>query len=175
MKPKAKIMTQAAVFFAVMTGLTITGGSASAAELKAGTVAPDFTFTVAPGGGKQTLSDYRGKPVALHFWTSWCGPCIRELPLISEFSAANTGSIAVLAVNCGEPEKIVNSFVSKLKLSLNVIMDGDGSISRLYSINAIPQTWLIDENGVIRSIRVGAYNKRALDRDFAALLKNSQQ
>jgi hypothetical protein len=42
----------------------------------------------------------------------------------------------------------------------------------LYGINAIPQTWLIDENGVIRNIQVGAYNKRTLDKDISTLLKD---
>jgi thiol-disulfide isomerase/thioredoxin len=142
---------------------------ASAQELKAGRPAPDFAFTGA-GGRSHTLSEYRGKPVALHFWTTWCGPCIRELPLISRLSASGPQDLVVLAVNCAETDREVSSFLRAQKLSLNLVMDQDGRISRLYGIYAIPQTFMIDREGIIRSVRVGAYNQRELNRDVSALL-----
>jgi thiol-disulfide isomerase/thioredoxin len=167
MKHIAKFITQTALLFAVIAGQEL-----SAAELKAGIAAPDFTFTAEPSGEKRKLSDYRGKPVALHFWATWCGPCVRELPLISELGASKADSLTVLAVNCGEQGRTVNSFISKWKLRLNLIMDGDGSISRLYGINAIPQTWLIDEDGIIRTVQVGAYSRKTLNKDISTLLKD---
>jgi thiol-disulfide isomerase/thioredoxin len=120
------------------------------------------------------LSDYRGKPVALHFWATWCGPCVRELPLIADLTASKAEELTVLAVNCAEPDRTVSSFLSKMKVRLNLVMDADGNISRLYDINAIPQTFMIDADGVIRSIQVGSYTKEALDDAVNKLLKSQQ-
>jgi peroxiredoxin len=163
-------MISKTLFCVFITIVIIAVSDIQAADLPAGMSAPDFTFTAA-SGEVEKLSDYKGKPVALHFWTTWCGPCIRELPLISELTESNAGSITVLAVNCGERDDNVRLFLSKNNISLNLIMDKDNAISNLYNINAIPQTWMIDENGVIRSIQVGAYSMKGLNIDLVALLK----
>jgi peroxiredoxin len=151
--------------------ILMTAAALSANELAVGQAAPDFTFMSAIPAKQQKLSDYRGKPVALHFWAAWCGPCVRELPLISALSSSKSDDITVLAVNCGETDRYVSSFLSKRKLRLNIVMDRDSSISALYNIDAIPQTFMIDSDGVIRSIRVGSYTKAELDRDVSAMLK----
>ncbi|MDR3355771.1 MAG: TlpA family protein disulfide reductase [Spirochaetaceae bacterium] len=144
---------------------------AFAQGLAAGQDAPDFSFTAAaPLGRLRKLSDYRGKPVALHFWATWCGPCVRELPLIADLTESRADALTVLAVNCAEDDRTVSAFLSKRKLRLNLVMDADSKISRLYNINAIPQTFMIDENGVIRSIQVGSYTKKELDTAVSALL-----
>jgi peroxiredoxin len=135
----------------------------------AGSRAPDFTFTAADGRTLK-LSDYRGKPVALHFWATWCGPCIRELPLISQLTASGPQDLVVLAVNCAETDREVSSFLRNKRLSLNIVMDRAGQISELYNIFAIPQTFMIGRDGIIRSVRVGAYSQRELNRDVSALL-----
>jgi thiol-disulfide isomerase/thioredoxin len=123
-----------------------------------------------PLGRRQKLSGYRGKPVVLHFWATWCGPCVRELPLITDLTASKSDALTVIAVNCQEPERVAESFLAKQKLSLNLALDTGGTISALYNINAIPQTFMIDRDGVIRSIQVGSYTKNSLDSAVSALL-----
>ncbi|MDR0641376.1 MAG: TlpA family protein disulfide reductase [Treponema sp.] len=152
----------------ILAGLLLWAPPAGADELAAGRKAPDFTFT-APGGRTVKLSDYRGKPLVLHFWATWCGPCIRELPLIAAL-AAKSQDLTSLAVNCAETDREVSSFLRAGKLDLNVVMDRDGQISQLYNIYAIPQTFMIDAEGFIKSVRVGAYSQRELNRDISALL-----
>lgn len=144
--------------------------SLQAQDLRVGKTAPDFTFITAEGESRK-LSSYRGKPVALHFWTTWCGPCIQELPLIAALSTAKAQDLTVLAVNCAEPDQTVSSFLEKRRLKLKVVMDKDYQISRLYAIDAIPQTYMIDAAGIIRSIQVGSYTQRGLNRDVSALLE----
>ncbi|MDR1972021.1 MAG: TlpA family protein disulfide reductase [Treponema sp.] len=160
-----------AVFFALLLGAALSAGAQAAANgaPAPGKPAPDFTFT-APDGRTVKLSDYRGKPLALHFWATWCGPCIRELPLMANLTASKSGDLVTLAVNCSETDREVTSFLGSRKLSLNVVMDRDGQISRLYNIFAIPQTFMIDGEGIIRSIKLGAYSQRELSRDISSLL-----
>jgi alkyl hydroperoxide reductase subunit AhpC len=78
--------------------------------------------------------------------------------------------MVVLAVNCAETDREISSFLRNKKLNLNVVMDRTGRISELYNIYAIPQTFMIDGEGVIRSVRVGAYSQRELNRDLSAFL-----
>jgi thiol-disulfide isomerase/thioredoxin len=151
--------------------IAATAESAFADAPAVGKPAPDFTVTMAgPLGRRQKLSGYRGKPVALHFWTTWCGPCVRELPLIAELTSSKSDDITVIAVNCQEPENVAAAFLSRQKLRLNLALDTDGAISARYHINAIPQTFMIDRDGVIRSIQVGSYTKRALNAAVSVLL-----
>jgi thiol-disulfide isomerase/thioredoxin len=152
----------------VLAGLLLWTLPAAAEGPAVGGRAPDFTFT-APDGRTLRLSDYRGKPVALHFWATWCGPCIRELPLIAALGSRSQ-NLSTLAVNCAETDREVSSFLRARKLNLNVVMDRDGQISQLYNIYAIPQTFMIDSEGIVRSIQVGAYSQRELNRDISALL-----
>ncbi|MHB9293900.1 putative Thiol-disulfide oxidoreductase ResA [Hollandina sp. SP2] len=144
--------------------------SVQGAELSVGKPAPDFTF-ISAEGKPMKLSAYQGKPVALHFWATWCGPCIRELPLISALTTTKAQDITVLAINCAETEGEIADFLGRTKVTLNVVMDQDYRISQLYRINAIPQTYLIDDAGIIQSIRIGAYNRAELNRDVSALLR----
>jgi peroxiredoxin len=158
----------AVILCMIAAGILLQALPASADGLAVGKEAPDFSFTLS-GGRTVKLSDYRGKPVVLHFWAAWCGPCIRELPLISSLNS-RAQDLTTLAVNCAETDREVSSFLRNKKLTLNVVMDRTWQISELYNIDAIPQTYMIDGEGVIRSKRVGAYSQRELDRDIAALL-----
>jgi thiol-disulfide isomerase/thioredoxin len=160
-----------AILCIIAAGLLLGALPAAADDLAVGQAAPDFTFTL-PDGRTAKLSDYRGKPVVLHFWASWCGPCIRELPLISALESRSR-DLTTLAVNCAETDREVASFLRNKKFTLNVVMDQTWQISELYHIDAIPQTFMIDGEGIIRSKRVGAYSRRELNRDIAALLGTS--
>ncbi|MDR3147986.1 MAG: TlpA family protein disulfide reductase [Treponema sp.] len=156
----------------IMIGIALFLGSmipACAEGPAVGKRAPDVTLS-APDGRTTKLSDYRGKPVVLHFWATWCGPCIQELPLIADLEARNSADLTVLAVNCAETDRTVAAFLASRNLDLNVMMDRDFRISTTYKVDAIPQTFMIDAAGIIRSVRVGAYNQRELNRDLAALL-----
>jgi peroxiredoxin len=156
------VITGLALFLALVISACAEEGPA------VGKRAPDVTLS-APDGRTAKLSDYRGKPVVLHFWATWCGPCIGELPLIADLTARNSSDLTVLAVNCAEMDRQVSSFLSARALALNVMMDRDFLISKTYNVDAIPQTYLIDSEGIIRSVRVGAYTRPELDRDIAAL------
>ncbi|MDR0730159.1 MAG: TlpA family protein disulfide reductase [Treponema sp.] len=161
--PEYTAMTALTLFLAVLIPACAEGSGPVV-----GKRAPDVTLS-APDGRTAKLSDYRGKPVVLHFWATWCGPCVRELPLIAELGARNSADLTVLAVNCAETDQEVASFLAGMKLTLNVMMDRDFLVSKTYNVDAIPQTYLIDSEGIIKSIRVGAYTRPELDRDLAAL------
>jgi cytochrome c biogenesis protein CcmG, thiol:disulfide interchange protein DsbE len=137
--------------------LALGAASAQSPGLAAGTSAPDFALAYLDGTATR-LSAYRGKTVLLHFWATWCGPCVRELPLIDAM-ARDRKDIVVIAVECGEPRDTVAAFLKKNRMTLNSALDLSGSISQLYDVEAIPMSLIIDPNGKVSFSTVGAMSE----------------
>ena len=120
-----------------------------------GNLAPDFHLDLA-GGGKVRLSDLEGKVVVLDFWATWCGPCIRGLPIVRDtVRAYDSNEVALFAVNLREDEKKVKAFLEKHDLKLNVPLDADGSVATKYLVEGIPQTVVIGKDGKVAAVHVG--------------------
>ena len=115
-----------------------------------GIPAPDFTF---PGlDGKNTsLSDYKGKVVLVNIWATWCSPCVEEMPsmqkLYNEFNGKNFEILAVSIDAAGVDA--VAPFMKKHKLSFPALMDPKGTIKSMYRVTGIPESFIIDKQGVL--------------------------
>jgi peroxiredoxin len=118
--------------------------------LQVGQRAPNFEMTL-HDGSIVTLADFRGKPVVLDFWASWCDPCVDEMPTYRSL-AADHDSFTILAVNSRETADVVSAFVDDHELNFPVALDESGAISDLYRIHAYPTHIVIDSEGVIRAI-----------------------
>ena len=136
-----------------------------------GKKAPQFE-SVLLDGSKFKLENHKGKVVVLDFWATWCGPCVRALPvLIEEMSQFEKDELILLAVNQGETKKVISQFLKKKKLQqLNVVMDRKKSIGRDYKVQGIPKTVVIDQEGVIRHVEVG-FGEQAAARINAKISK----
>jgi len=138
-----------------------------------GDLAPDFQLQDLDG---QTisLSDLRGKPVLLNFWATWCGPCVHEMPFIQEIYELWTGkspSVMVLTVNVKESSSRVKEFMKSYGLSFPVLLDTKGSVAAKYNIRGIPTTFLIDKDGIVQGIKVGAFrNKEEIEASIRMVL-----
>jgi peroxiredoxin len=121
-----------------------------------GYLAPDFKL-VNVKGEEVRLSDSRGKPVLLNFWT-YCDICKEELPYIQSVYD-NRGSmfpdLVVLAVNVSQPADQVEEFVSYYGYTFEFLVDTWATVASDYYIHEIPTTFFIDRNGVIQDIQVG--------------------
>lgn len=117
------------------------------------------------------LADYRGKIVILDFWASWCGPCIKSMPRIHQISRdyIDAGVEAVF-VNIEEPEDRVRALLERLDSVPTVALDTDGSFAKLFAVQAIPQTVVIDRDGTILKILVGSGD--ATEEDLVRLLND---
>ncbi len=135
---------------------------------QAGKLAPDFTLT-SIGGGKVTLSDLRGKPVLINFWTTWCPACREEMPyLVSVYKEYSGKGLVMLAVDVNEKSSVVMDFIKDTGLSLPVLMDSNSDVARRYRVVGYPTTILVDREGVIQEVRIGAFRDAA---DVKAHLK----
>lgn len=115
--------------------------------------APDFDLEMLDGK-RVRLSDFRGKPVLLNFWASWCGPCRRELPLITKLHRELEGKgLVVLGLN-DELKSTARKFANENGLSFPTLYDAGAKVSRSYRVKAIPSAFLIDAEGkVVRFVR----------------------
>lgn len=121
-----------------------------------GDIAPDFIVSDLDGNRHQ-LSDYRGKPVLLNFWASWCLPCAFEMPELAQFQLAHEDEVAVIVVNRGEPVDRASSYLGKVTLpdgsqgatfSLPA-SDPDDTLYRAYRALGMPASYFIDSTGRI--------------------------
>ena len=118
-------------------------------SLKVGTLAPDFEAD-ALNGEVIRLSQFRGEPVLLTFGTTWCPDCRLEAPVVQELHE-NYPELVVLLVDSNENADTVQEFVDEIGITHPVLLDSDGSISRLYQVFAIPTGLFIDSDGLIRA------------------------
>ena len=122
-----------------------------------GLTAPDFTLKDL-NGTIVNLSDFRGKPVYLNFWASWCPPCKVEIPEIQKFYQQNKDKVAVLAVDLMFNDKLsdVNAILKENNANFPVLLDtnANSSVANTYQVYGIPESFFIDKNGVIREKHV---------------------
>lgn len=138
--------------------------------------APDFTLDTL-SGESATLSAYRGQVVVVNLWASWCGPCRAEMPALQQAYTANRErGLAVLAVNSTfqDTEADAQAFAQNLGLAFPILLDWDGAVSQRYLLRALPSTFFIDRQGVIRSVVVGGpMSEAVIQTKIEALLQGS--
>lgn len=142
--------------------------------------APDFSYT-SLFGAKGTLRDHKGKVVLLHFWASWCAPCLVEFPDLTELARAEQDNFIVLAVSTDDKVTDIEKFLTRTKIEVPVnmiiIQDEDKSISQdLYQSFKLPETYLITHNQDIMEKIVGPqdnWNSPFWHEKINAAMKNT--
>jgi len=127
-----------------------------------GKLAPDFKLQ-SLGGQTVSLSDFRGNPVLLNFWASWCGPCRAEMPFLQEIFESKEWSgkgLIILTIDIGESPSRVKEFMESYVLSFPVLLDTDRNLALEYNIRGIPTTFFIDKDGIIQDIKIGAFSSK---------------
>ncbi|MBW2538904.1 MAG: TlpA family protein disulfide reductase [Deltaproteobacteria bacterium] len=112
--------------------------------------APNFTL---PGldGKMVSLTDYKGKVVLLNIWATWCPPCVEEMPSMEKLhQELKDEGFKILAVSIdASGAKAVLPFMKKHKLSFPALADTIGDIKSLYQITGVPESFVIDKDGII--------------------------
>ena len=135
--------------------------------------APNFTLDDAQGAAIR-LSDYKGKVVLLDFWATWCHGCKTEIPWYMEFqNKYKDKGLAVIGVSMDDDGwKSVKPFVEEQKMNYAVVI-GNEALAKLYAVDALPVTLLIDRNGKIAVSHAGMVEKDAFEKEIQALLQDT--
>jgi peroxiredoxin len=124
---------------------------------KVGKAAPDFTL--ADLNDKEIrLADFRGKVVFLNFWATWCKPCKEEMPSMEVLHKNfEKDGLVVLAVSIDRvtTTRDIPPFIKSMNLSFPVLVDSWGKTDMPYKRMGVPETFIIDQQGVIREIVIG--------------------
>ncbi|SET01375.1 TlpA disulfide reductase family protein [Paenibacillus sp. NFR01] len=140
--------------------------------VKAGAAAPAFSLKDEDGNA-YAVGGPRSKPVILNFWASWCGPCQEEAPALNDLAAKYKDAVDVYGINVTSNDYKPNAerFVRKYGLTFPVMYDRTGDIFDLYHGAAYPTNVLIDTQGRIVEVIIGALTAEELEQKFAALAK----
>ena len=141
-----------------------------------GTPAPDFELPLYTnfqnGLGAQTkLSDLRGKVVVINFWASWCVPCKDEAPALEAISQKYAGrDVVLLGVNYLDVEHDAVAFLATYGVSYSNGVDLQQRISKAYRITGVPETFVVDQQGVVREVFIQPITEAQLSTTLDQLL-----
>jgi len=125
-----------------------------------GQQAPDFTLPETYGGDV-SLASYRGHRVLLVFWTTSCGICRRELPILSSMaSELQKKDVSIMAIHLGQ--KDVRDYLRSNGIDLLSLADADGAVGRAYHVSAVPRLVLIGGDGKIEKSSIGMTDEDTL-------------
>ena len=120
-----------------------------------GQPAPDFVLKSASGDNLR-LSEFRGDVVMINFWATWCGPCRQEMPILDElYSRYQRVGFNLLGVNIDDDSGKAMNMIAELGVSFPVLFDTRKEVSKLYAVDAMPVTILVDRDGKVRHVHQG--------------------
>jgi cytochrome c biogenesis protein CcmG/thiol:disulfide interchange protein DsbE len=148
---------------AMLLGVLLVGACRGSKPPQVGRPAPAFSLPSLADGSKVSLDQLRGKVVLLNFFGTWCPTCRAELPFIEgAWEQVNHDDVAFLIVDIGEesPDQ-VTLFMKQVGSTVPVVLNQTGEVIDLYGVTALPTTFIVDRQGVVRSVNVGAFSSTA--------------
>ena len=129
--------------------------------VQVGSRAPDFKLVDLATGDSVALRDrYRGQVTLINIWATWCGPCREEMPSMQEaYAKLKSRGFAIAAVSIDEgPTNDVKRFVRELGLTFDILHDRSTRIQQVYQTTGVPESFLMDKDGVIIKRLIGSHN-----------------
>ena len=134
---------------------SIFAASSLASSDMEGHAAPDFALKSSTGENLR-LSEYRGDVVMINFWATWCGPCRQEMPLLDElYTRYERVGFNLLGVNIDDDSSRAMDMIDELGVNFPVLFDARKEVSKLYEVEAMPVTVIVDREGTVRYVHHG--------------------
>lgn len=139
-----------------------------------GKEAPDFrVMDLATGDSLSLREHYRGQVTLVNIWATWCGPCKEEMPAMQRAYAelAPRGfKVAAVSIDEADPAE-VKAFAAELGITFDILQDRSGRIQQVYQTTGVPESFLLDKDGVIVKRIIGAHDwSSQVNRDLVARL-----
>jgi cytochrome c biogenesis protein CcmG/thiol:disulfide interchange protein DsbE len=114
-----------------------------------GKPAPSFALKAVGTGETIDLAQYRGKPVIVNFWATWCHPCWDEHPVLTQTSQMLGGQVQFLGVVFQDDESRIKNFLQQRGWAYPTLVDQAGKTAIAYGVGGVPETFFLDKNGTI--------------------------
>ena len=117
---------------------------------RVGSMAPAFTLRRLDGPGRVSLASYRGRPIVLNFWASWCNPCKGEAAVLErDWTRYRNDGVVFLGVDFHDLAPDARRFVAAHGLTFTMLADGSGNVTGSYGISQVPETYVLNRRGKI--------------------------
>lgn len=137
-----------------------------------GDPAPGNVFTSLEQDSESSLDDFRGQWVLVNFWASWCEPCKEESPALEDLQSRYGGEdFTVIGIATRDVSDDSRKFIHDFKLSYPQFRDRDGSVAQAWGTTGVPESFLIDPEGIVRVKQPGAVDEAMIDDRFVSELK----
>lgn len=151
-----------AIVLAMVTGaFLLVRNSPDNYGVQVGRKAPDFQVVNLANGDTISLREhYKGEVTLVNIWATWCGPCREEMPSMEaayKELAPKGFKVAAVSIDDIAPEDVVN-FANSLGVTFDLLMDRSGMIQRTYQTTGVPESFLLDRDGVIVKRIIGAHD-----------------
>lgn len=121
----------------------------SVAELTRAESAPDIALPRLDGDGELSIADFRGQPVVVNFWGSWCEPCVDEMPAFQRVHESLGDAVAFLGVNARDSPEAARSMARRTGVTYDLVRDVDGELGRALEVTTFPTTVLVLADGTV--------------------------
>jgi cytochrome c biogenesis protein CcmG/thiol:disulfide interchange protein DsbE len=136
-----------------------------------GSVAPAFTLRRLDGAGKVSLAAYRGRPVVLNFWASWCTPCKGEAAVLErDWTRYRGRGVKFLGVDYHDLTTDARRFVSAHALTFTMLEDGSGRVTSSYGVSQVPETYVLNRQGRVVAHLAGPITDPSFAEEFRSAL-----
>ena len=120
-----------------------------------GRAAPTFALREVGTGRTLDLTQFKGKPVVINFWATWCGPCWEEHPVLVANARRLGEDVQFLGVVFQDREETILNFLTQRGSSYPTVVDDQGKTAIAYGVGGIPETFFLDADGIIRAKHTG--------------------
>jgi peroxiredoxin len=146
------------LFAFFIAGCENIAGMKKITKMEIGKPAPDFVLQDVSGSNWK-LSSLKGKVVFVNFWATWCKPCRDEMPSMVALNEAMAGKpFQMLAIVFNDDLDMASSFARRLGVTFPVLANPGSELTEAYMITGVPETFIIDVNGILRHKFIGPYN-----------------
>lgn len=138
-----------------------------------GAQAPTFRLPRVQGGGSLALADFRGEPLVLNFWASWCEPCQGEAPVLAAAQRRwSDRGVVFLGIDTTDSQAGAIAFQARYGLDYASVADVRGELQASYGVLGFPETFFIGRDGTIVAKYIGPIDRATLDANVASIVQD---
>ncbi len=118
-------------------------------------------------GGRVSLADFRGRPVILNIWATWCPPCQAEMPTLNTYYQAHQkDGLVILGINAGETRDQAAAFAQAHGLTFPILLDPTEKLEDAAHINDFPTSILVGRDGLVKAVHIGMLTSDIIEAEF---------